>query len=137
MAEDSMTGWQAFTPLERAALEAIIADAGPVGSTIGRQVRHARVVARTNSGGGFFTEIQVDPEAPRLACTTDQFGKAACFAVEGLDYGLGVVLHSEDRRLTLLEAYAHAPETTAPIDFARVAFAPVAQPGPLPRDAGP
>lgn len=121
-----------FTPLERTALEAIFAEAGQRGSMLERQLLSAKVVSRENTGGGFFAELWVDPDAEPSDLKTSSLGQNVWLGIDGLNHGLGAILHYTNGRANLLEGYAVGPEDTSPIDFARVRFAIIQEPGPLP-----
>jgi hypothetical protein len=47
-------------------------------------------------------------------------------------HGLGMILHLWQDKVPLLEGYAVTAENTFPIDFEKVSFAFVGEPGPLP-----
>lgn len=121
-----------LTPLERAALRATFAEAGRLADGLDRLV-DADVLTRENTGGGFFTTLAV-PMPPRFQSL--HLGEYVWVAVEGLDYGLGIILHLYEERLALLEGYAVGPEDTSPINFENVRFAVLSEPGALPADFG-
>jgi hypothetical protein len=121
-----------FTTLERNALDAILAETNELGSAVGRQLLDAKVMSRENTGGGFFADLQVDPNAELLDPKIPPLGQNVWIGIEGLKYGLGAILHCKDGRVSLLEAYAVGPEDTSQIDFAHVQFAIIQQPGALP-----
>ena len=122
----------AFTPLEQAALTAILDEAGERRTTIERQLLHALVLSRENTGGGFFTKLDVSSDAESLDRKTAALGQNVWISIEGLEYGLGMILHVKDGRASLLEGYAVRPENTSGIDFAHVRFAIASEPWPLP-----
>lgn len=113
-----MTG---FTAMETAALQAIFAETPAVSAQLRRQLICAMVTKRENTGGGFFTEMAVPDDAPRVNCPK-VLGYAAHARVEGLVWGLGFVLFMEDGKLHLLEGYARGPESTASLDLNDLAF---------------
>ena len=121
-----------LTPLERAALQATFAEAGRLAEGLDRLL-DAEVLSRENTGGGFFTTLAVPLPARRESL---HLGEHVWVAVEGLDYGLGIILHLYDARLPLLEGYAVAPENTSPVNFEDVRFALVSEPGSMPADFG-
>ena len=120
-----------FTSLERAAIEAILGESGESRATIARQLLHSVVLSRENTGGGFFTEIEVGSavESPRVK---GSFGENVWMSIDGLEYGLGMILHFKDGRASLLEGYAVGPEDTSSIDFGQARFVVADAPGPLP-----
>lgn len=121
-----------FTPLEQAALEAILAESTVVRASVELQLRRAKIVSRENTGGGFFVDLEVDPDVERLPSETHALGLIVWIGIDGLELGLGAILHHKDGRVSLLEAYGVGPESTSLIDFARVRFAVIQEPGPLP-----
>jgi hypothetical protein len=104
-----------------AALRAIFAETPTLSSELQRQLDDATVTKRENSGGGFFTDIAVSEDAPRLDCPRI-LGYATHAHVEGLEDGLGFVLFMEDGKLHLLEGFACGPESTASLDFSNLSF---------------
>jgi hypothetical protein len=110
-----------FTKLEKAALDAIFAETPELAPILEQQFDMAAVTNRENTGGGFFTTIEVREDAPRvngprvLGCETHA-------RVEGLTHGLGFVLFMEDGRLHLLEGYAVGPEDTAQLNLEDLTF---------------
>ncbi|HEX8643967.1 MAG TPA: hypothetical protein VF702_08650 [Allosphingosinicella sp.] len=110
-----------FTEMERAALRAIFAETPALSSELERQLDSARVTKRENSGGGFFTDIEVAEEAPRVECPT-VLGYATHARVEGLEHGLGFVLFMKGGKLQLLEGFAWGPESTASLDLDNLPF---------------
>lgn len=110
-----------FTEMETAALRAIFAETPAVSSELQRQLRRATVTKRENTGGGFFTDIAVPEDVPRVECPKE-LGYATHARVEGLEHGLGFALVMEDGMLHLLEGYAWGPESTASLDLNNVSF---------------
>jgi hypothetical protein len=120
-----------FTPLERTALDAILDEMAEGRSAAEAQLLHAKILSRENTGGGFFVMIEGDAEAKRLDTRTAPLGQDVWLGVEGLEYGLGAILHCKDGRVSLLEGYAVGAEDTTLIDFSNVPFALVQEPGPF------
>ncbi|MEA1013638.1 hypothetical protein [Sphingosinicella sp. LY1275] len=110
-----------FTDMETAALRAIFAETPAVSSGLQRQLDRAKVMKRENTGGGFFTDIAVPEDAPRVECPK-VLGYATHARIEGLEHGLGFVLSMEDGRLHLLEGYGWGPESTASLDLNNLSF---------------
>jgi hypothetical protein len=110
-----------FTAMETAALHAIFAETPALCMELQRQLRHAMVTKRENSGGGFFSEIAVSKDAPRVKCP-NVLGYATHARVEGLEHGLGFVLFMKDGKLHLLEGYAWGAESTASLDLRSLSF---------------
>ena len=120
-----------FTSLEQAAIDAILGEAGESRATIERQLLHSVVLSRENTGGGFFTEIEVGSavESPRVK---GSLGENVWMSIDGLEFGLGIILHFKGGRANLLEGYAVGPENTSSIDFGQARFVVADVPGPLP-----
>jgi hypothetical protein len=121
-----------FTPLERAALEAIMGEMGEDRDRVAEQLRHASVISRENTGGGFFSDLSVASHAHDLDRKTAHWGRNVWISIDGLEYGLGMILHLKDFRANLLEGYAVGPEDTSAINFETVRFAIASEPGRLP-----
>ncbi|AMU96482.1 MAG: hypothetical protein KAF42_06085 [Sphingopyxis terrae] len=121
-----------LTQLERTALQAIFAEAGNLARGLDRLL-DAEVLSRENTGGGFFTTLAA-PIAPRRESL--HLGEHVWVAVEGLDFGLGIILHLHEQRLPFIEGYAVALEDTLQVNFAEVRFAMVSEPGAMPADFG-
>ncbi|RSV39813.1 hypothetical protein CA234_13630 [Sphingomonas sp. ABOLE] len=122
----------AFTPLEQAAIAAILDESGERRVVVEQQLTRSSVLSRKNTGGGFFAELKVDSSASRLNEGTIPFGENIYFGIYGLQYGLGMILHLKGGYVNLLEGYSVGGEDTSAIDFARIRFALIAEPGPLP-----
>lgn len=110
-----------FTEMETTALQAIFAETPAVSTELQRQLGHATVTKRENTGGGFFTDIAVPEDAPRVECPK-VLGYATHARVEGLEHGLGFVLFMEDGKLHLLEGHTWGPESTASLDLSSLSF---------------
>jgi hypothetical protein len=110
-----------FTQMEAAVLDAIFSETPAMSSVLARQLHRATVTKRENTGGGFFTNIAVSEDAPRVECPK-VLGYATHARVEGLEHGLGFVLFMEDGKLHLLEGYAYGPESTASLDLDNLSF---------------
>ena len=121
-----------FSALERAAIAAILDEIGEQRAIIEQHMLHVNVRSSKNTGGGFFTELEIDAGALSLDPKTAPLGQNVWISVDGLEFGLGMILHLKDGRADLLEGYAVGPEDTSRIDFERVRYAIAAEPGPLP-----
>lgn len=121
-----------FTPLERSAIAAITDETVEQFAILKEQLTLIRVLSRENTGGGFFTELAVMPSADRLNLKTEPLGQNVYIAINGLEYGLGMILHLKDGYANLLEGYSVGGEDTSAIDFAHVSYALISEPGPLP-----
>lgn len=89
-------------------------------------------LSRVNTGGGFFTDLKVVSGAKSLDRKMAPLGQDVWISIDGLQYGLGMILHLKDGDAILLEGYAVGPEDTSVIDFEHVRFAIAEEPGPLP-----
>lgn len=74
------------------------------------------MLSRENTGGGFFSELAV-PIATTSGRANRHLGDNVWISVEGLERGLGMILHLEAGRLSLLEGYSVGGEDTSKIDF--------------------
>ena len=109
-----------FTELENAALLAIFSETPELASALERQLERATVTNRENTGGGFYTDIAVADDAPRVECP-GVLGYATHARVEGLEYGLGFALIMEDGKLHLLDGHAWGDSTTS-LDLNNLSF---------------
>lgn len=125
-----------FTPLERAAIDAILDEMAKDRAILEQQLRYASVLSRKNTGGGFFTELKIASDGKELARNTEPLGQNVWVSVDGLEYGLGMILHLEDGMASLIEGYAVGPEDTSVINFEDVRFALAKEPGPFPPSSG-
>ena len=85
----------------------------------GQQVKVC-VAARTNTGAGFYTTLDVSYQPPIEG--TSPVGDVGA-TVAGLQHGMGFLLWPQDGHIHKLEGYAY--EDTSGIDFERVAFGAV------------
>jgi hypothetical protein len=76
---------------------------------------------RENSGGGFFTTINVSGDTIPVSGPA-VLGNKTHARVAGLEYGLGFVLFLKDGRLNLLEGFAWGPESTVGLDLGDLQF---------------
>ena len=129
-----MLAMDAFTSLERAAIAAILDEVKEGRPTIEQQIRYAKVHSRENTGGGFFTELVVGSLADSLDRKTAGLGQNVWISIDGLELGLGMILHLKKGWVHLLEGYAVGAEDTSLIDFEQVRYAVAKEPGPLPSD---
>lgn len=123
---------RAFTALEQTALAAILGELTEHRAILEQQLMQAIVLSRENTGGGFCTELEVGSGAQSLEAEMASLGQDIWMGVEGLEFGLGIILHIKNGRAYLLEGYAVAPEDTSVIDLTDVRFAVAGEPGSLP-----
>ncbi|WP_417616794.1 hypothetical protein [Parasphingorhabdus sp.] len=121
-----------FTPLERTALDAILTETDDHRAAVECQLLSATVGSRENTGGGFFVHLHVPDEVELLDMKTAPLGNDVWIAIDGMEYGLGAILHFKHGRVRLLEGYAVGPEDTSSIDFGHVSFAIIKVPGRFP-----
>lgn len=124
----------AFTPLEQTGLAAILSEAVDARIVIERQLSYCHVLSRENTGGGFFTELDVDSSLDTLGAERNTLGLNVYIGVDGLEYGLGMILHFKNGYAYLLEGYSVGGEDTSAIDFAHIGYALIGEPGPLPKN---
>lgn len=124
-----------LSSLERAALKAVLDEPCEGCTDIEKQLLGATILSRENTGRGFFTELALPNEIPAHA-QGQVLGKNVWFGVEGMSHGLGMILHLSHGKTPLLEGYAIGPEDTSRIDFERVRFALIEEPGPISANGG-
>ncbi len=95
-----------FTPLEQTALTAILEESVEQRAIVEEQLSHSSVLSRENTGGGFFAELDVTAGANRLNQGAKTLGQNVYIGVYGLQYGLGMILHSTGGYANLLEGYS-------------------------------
>ena len=110
-----------FTELELAALHSIFLETPELAPALEQQLAIATVVERENTGGGFFTTISIEGDAPRVVLS-DVLGFDTQARVKGLEHGMGFVLFTEDGLIRLLEGFAWGPESTATLDLQSLEF---------------
>jgi hypothetical protein len=91
-----------LTPLENAAIEAMLADAPPA---LLEQARRARVTGRRFTGAGFFTDLLVPEDVPILEGIHD-LGERVFAQIDGLAHGAGFVLFVRGGRIKCLEGFS-------------------------------
>jgi hypothetical protein len=96
-----------LTALEKSVLEAALASGEPAAEGFQAQAREARAIARTPSGVGFVTRLQV----PRNLFVANSHGGASMPVVRGehpdLPSGAEFVLQVKDGRLNSIEAFCY------------------------------
>jgi len=110
-----------FTEMETAALRAIFAETPAIALALESQLGRAVVTERENSGGGFFTDIDVPDNVSSVDCPKT-LGNATHARIEGLEHGLGFVLFMREGKLDMLEGFAWGVENTAPLDLSNLSF---------------
>ncbi|WP_420143726.1 hypothetical protein [Sphingobium sp.] len=111
-----------LTELERAAIEAILAEKPEHFGPLSEQLQSVTVEKRENTGGGFFTTISVSSLA-QAATVSSPLGLNVYANIDGMEHGLGMLLFFERGRMSLLEGHSVGGENTSAIEFGTVAFA--------------
>jgi hypothetical protein len=94
-----------LTPLEAAVLDMLLAGDDTHLAILREQRRLLRVTDREYSGVGFFTDLAIAPDAPRLpGAPMLRFGDVIA-DIEGLVHGAGFVLFVDDGLITMLEGH--------------------------------
>ncbi len=107
-------------PLECAVLEAIARQVPDHTDALSRQLTQARVVARKNTGVGFYTTIDISSDG-RICGITSPIGDVGT-TVDHLQHGMGFLLWLKEGRMHELEGYSYAGESTSDLDFEHVHF---------------
>lgn len=111
-----------LSSLELAAAEAICAQLPQGGSEMLEQVRNARVVSREFTAYGFYTVIQT-LSGPPVQLSESPFGHVQT-RVGPTGYELQFMLHFQDGRATMIEAYSFG-EGYGDLDLLTCEFKPV------------
>src|SRR5687768_5121141 len=107
-------------PIERAVLDATAQDYPASVAILRQQIETAQVTAFENTGAGFFSTVSVSADAPRLPDKSPLDG--AHGSVNGVKEAMGFVVFLKDGRLSLIEGYCQAIDSTVEIDFATTDF---------------
>jgi len=108
-----------FTPLERAVLSNICEMHPEDQIALEAQLSTATLASRENTGGGFFTNFEVD----RISNTVvegERLRNGPAAKIVGLEHGMGFILWLEEGYAKCLEGYSY--ESTTAIVFDVVAF---------------
>jgi len=99
---------QSLTYFEKSVLDKLLAGDDPVLEALRGQMRSCRVVGRTFTGCGFFTDLQVEPSVPAAEVPggTLRIGDVSA-KIKGLLHGAGFVLFVENGYLAFLEGYSY------------------------------
>jgi hypothetical protein len=111
-----------LTPLERAVMLVIVAQATDIGPSLGLQLDSVRVAKRENTGAGFYTTFEVSAPAT-MDGVKSPLGDVGA-TVQGLEHGMGFLLWLEDGRINQLEGYSYEESTTG-LDLQRIRFSAV------------
>ena len=88
---------------------------------VARQMEAAQVTAFENTGAGFYSTVSVPADAPRLPDEQSVLD-GAHGSVNGVADAMGFIVFLQDGRLSEIEGYTHAIDSTAEIEFATVDF---------------
>ena len=92
--------------LERAVLDKLLAGDHPSFVAFRAQVERVRVIERTFSGVGFFSDLVVPEEVPRARIGKDAVWFGDVYVdFDGLAHGGGFVIRIADGRLEMLEGF--------------------------------
>jgi hypothetical protein len=97
-----------LSPLERSAVEAILAAAGPRVEPLRAQLAAATVLSRTHSGVGFVTRVVVPEGLPAAADEAASRLRPAVASHPALREGAEFLLQVRHGRLAVLEAWCFA-----------------------------
>jgi hypothetical protein len=117
-----------LTNLERDAIAHILAEDPEYRAMLDHQLQSVVVEKRENTGGGFLTTLSV-PESTTAVVVPSPLGMNVYASVDGMEYGLGLLLFLEDGRISLLEGYSVGGEDTTVLDLERVAFSMTSKAG--------
>ena len=107
-------------PIEREVLEITAAEYPGSAEVFRRQINAVQVISFENSGAGFFSNLEVAPEAPPLSEKSPLDGVYG--SVLGVEEGMGFIVFLTDGRLSMIEGYCNGGGPTTDIDFSRVVF---------------
>lgn len=97
-----------LTGLERAVMACLLAPEHPVADALRQQADHGRVASRKYTGVGFYTGLDVHPDAPPAPVKSGQMNLGDVTAsIDGLNHGAGFVLWVEDGVLRELEGFSY------------------------------
>ena len=109
--------------LERAVLDALIAQTADKAPALHQQLSSARVVDRENTGAGFYTRFAITA-GERMDGVGSPLGDIGA-EIEGLKYGMGFLLWLRDGAAEALEGYTYTGDSTVGLDFAAVRYSAV------------
>ena len=112
----------ALSQLEQQVLETLLRGDHPTLVVLRSQLPHTTVISREHTGAGFFTQLAVAPEAPRLSPPASfSFGDVGA-AIPGLQLGACFLLFIEDGALSMLEGYSYDEPWPSMIDSFDLAY---------------
>jgi hypothetical protein len=114
---------ESLSLLERAVLVAIARQITDYTDALTHQLTQAKVVARKNTGTGFYTTLDVSSVDP-IHSLSSPVGDVSA-TVDHLQHGMGFLLRLKAGRMHELEGYSYAGESTPDFDFKQVLFGTV------------
>ena len=91
--------------LERGVTHLLTAGEHPVLQVLRRQLESVRVVGRTYTGVGFYTDLEVDHDVPRVTAPLNVELVDVSAMMDGLQNGVGFVLFVREGVVSFLEGY--------------------------------
>ena len=120
----SLSDVRAFETLERAVMDLLLAGDHPTLVVLRDQFSSSRVSRRQLTGVGFFTEIQVSDETPRVRDPASfVFGDVQA-ELEGLNHGAGFLLYVRNGVLHTLEGFTYDEPWPQQIVLRRLLYVP-------------
>jgi hypothetical protein len=113
---------ETLNQLEQGVLTRLLSCSGADFDLLRAQVPLIQVRARTHTGAGFYTDLEVPPGTPGIPhCTKGTVGTldAEC---EGTRSGVGFLLFLRDGLLSQLECFTYAGEALESVEFASYRF---------------
>jgi len=98
---------RAPSDFEKDVLEAIIGRSGTMLEPLKEQLRLVKVSSRETTGVGFFTNLHLPSEAPRLPGNANLELDDIAADISGLKNGAGFVLFVRDGLMQFLEGYSY------------------------------
>ena len=109
-----------FEQFESDAMNRIIAEDSAISDMLIKQYKSAKVISRTFSGFGFFTNFEITDKSLKLTdCQNLELGNTQ-LKLEGLKLGAGFVLFIRDGLIKTLECYTY--DEPWPISITTYAF---------------
>ena len=96
---------ETMNELERGVTDLLTAGDHPVLERLRRQLESVRVVGRTYTGVGFYTDLEVDHDVPRVTAPLNFELDDVWAKMDGLQNGVGFVLFVREGVASLLEGY--------------------------------
>lgn len=121
-----------LTPLERAALDLLVAREEPGYPELRQQVEGSIVAERKLTGVGFYTQLVPAPGSPQAPASVGnplgdghEFSDGVYAEIEGLDGGAGFVLWLKDGLIETLEGFSYLSGWPDPVRAFEVRMTPI------------